>query len=102
MYAKLYAAVWVMLFVVAGALALTGNFTTTTAITFGFISFGMIFMGMMSVLPSIVSTPEGRSSLCESPRRPAETNTAVHGGIRNSVYNWLFPRRVETGRPHFH
>lgn len=102
MYVKLYAAVWGLLLFIAVALAVTGNFTIMTAIVYGFISFGMIFMGMMSVLPSIVSTPEGRRSLCGPDRRPDEANGVARAGFRNFVYGWIFPRGVEVGRPRFH
>jgi hypothetical protein len=33
----------------------TGNFTMLTAVVFGFIAFGLTFMGMMNVLPIAVT-----------------------------------------------
>ena len=46
------------LFVLAGILLLvTGNFTMMVSVVMGFIAFGLIFMGMISVLPVMVSHP---------------------------------------------
>jgi hypothetical protein len=41
----------------AGIMWLSGVFTLLTAVVFGFIAFGMTFIGMMCVLPSAVSHP---------------------------------------------
>lgn len=52
MIVKIYGMIWAFIATIAALFALTGNFTELTAVVFGFISFGMIFMGMMGVLPS--------------------------------------------------
>lgn len=52
MIVKIYAMIWALIALSAAAIFLSGNFTQFTAVVFGFISFGMIFMGMMGVLPS--------------------------------------------------
>jgi hypothetical protein len=39
----------------AGILYLTGNLTPLMQIIFGFLSFGAIFMGMISVLPFVAT-----------------------------------------------
>lgn len=102
MYVKLYAAVWGLLLIVALALAVTGNFSMMTAIVYGFISFGMVFMGMMSVLPALVSTPEGRAALCGSkPAVVKSTSTSV-GKPANALHEWLFPTGIEMGQPKHH
>ena len=54
MFAKIYGMLWAVIGVVAGLLFVTGNFTLMTEVVFGFVSFGMIFMGMMCVLPATV------------------------------------------------
>src|SRR5690349_5805164 len=98
-YVKLYAALWGCLLMIAGGLALTGNFTNMTAVAYGFISFGMIFMGMMSVLPSLVSTPEGRSALCESASRGSKRERARRDTLPTIVHDWFFPRGIELSPP---
>lgn len=52
---KLYALVWAVGIAAVAAVYLTGNMTPTTAVFFGFLSFGAVFMGIMGVLPSTVS-----------------------------------------------
>lgn len=45
---------WLAVGFVAGVLFLIGNFSMVTTVVFGFICFGLVFMGMMCVLPSTV------------------------------------------------
>ncbi len=54
MIVKVYGMIWAFIATVAALFVLTGNFTELTGVVFGFISFGMIFMGMMGVLPSTI------------------------------------------------
>jgi Na+-transporting methylmalonyl-CoA/oxaloacetate decarboxylase gamma subunit len=54
MLVKIYGMLWVFGIVVAALFFLTGNLTPVVAVVFGFITFGMVFMGMMGVLPSTV------------------------------------------------
>jgi hypothetical protein len=51
---KLYWTLWAVIGTTALLIWASGNFTMLTLIGFGFVSFGMIFMGMISVLPSTV------------------------------------------------
>ena len=69
-------------------LLVAGYFTPMVAIVFGFIGFGLTFMGMMGVLPSMISHP-----MVPKPKLPAAIptaearETAVHGfsvGVRTS------------------
>jgi hypothetical protein len=55
MFEKIYAMLWATIAVIAALFLVTGNFTMMTLVAFGFVSFGMIFMGMMCVLPSTVT-----------------------------------------------
>jgi hypothetical protein len=54
MLIKIYGMLWALLGIIALVLLATGYFTATVLIAFGFVIFGMIFMGMISVLPSTV------------------------------------------------
>lgn len=54
MMIKIYAAIWILGLVAAGLFYLTGNLGPIATIFFGFLTFGMVFMGMMGVLPSTV------------------------------------------------
>lgn len=54
MLTKIYFILWALIFLVAFGMFVTGLMTPVTAVVFGFIAFGMTFMGMMSVLPTSV------------------------------------------------
>lgn len=52
MIVKIYALIWVLGLIAAGSLYVTGNLTPVRQVVFGFLTFGMIFRGMLSVLSS--------------------------------------------------
>ncbi len=52
MVSKVYAVIWSLFALTAAVLFVTGNFSAMTAIVLGFASFGLVFMGMMFVLPA--------------------------------------------------
>ena len=54
MLTKIYAGLWLVYFLTAGVFYLTGSMTMLALVGFGFVAFGMVFMGMMGVLPSTV------------------------------------------------
>jgi hypothetical protein len=51
MMVKIYALIWVFGLLTAAIFYLTGNLTPLVQVVFGFLTFGAVFMGMMSVLP---------------------------------------------------
>lgn len=55
MIVKIYALVWVLGILAAGIFYITGNLTPVWQVVFGFLTFGAVFMGMMGVLPSVIS-----------------------------------------------
>ncbi|MEP6849948.1 MAG: hypothetical protein ABI999_13910 [Acidobacteriota bacterium] len=57
MLVKIYEACWIIFFVAAALTFVTGGFGSLAAIVFGFGAFGLVFMGMISVLPDISSHP---------------------------------------------
>ena len=74
MLTKIYAGIWIVALVAALVLLLTGNMTMLAIVTFGFIAFGLVFMGMMGVLPATV---------VHAHTRPAEAKVAVASAKRN-------------------
>ncbi len=54
MLVKLYVMLWAFGIAAAVLFFLTGNLTPVSAVVFGFLTFGMVFIGMMNVLPSTV------------------------------------------------
>ena len=69
MLVKIYWSAWALCAIAALSLFAIGNFTLLTAVVFGFISFGLTFMGMMGVLPATITHP--------AKAKPAKVRPAV-------------------------
>lgn len=54
MLTKIYIALWAIIITSAVVLFLIGGLSELMVVAFGFICFGMVFMGMISVLPTAV------------------------------------------------
>jgi uncharacterized protein (DUF58 family) len=52
---KVYKILWAVLLTIIALTFLTGNLTMSVGVAFGFVIFGLIFSGMMFVLPSTVA-----------------------------------------------
>lgn len=57
MLVKLYWMAWGVFGLTALLLFAAGSFTMRTGVVFGFVAFGLTFMGMIAVLPFMVSHP---------------------------------------------
>jgi hypothetical protein len=57
MLVRIYWSLWGLIGLAALVVFAIGNFAMFSAVVFGFIAFGMTFMGMMGVLPVVVSHP---------------------------------------------
>ena len=57
MLVKVYWMIWGVFGLAALLIFAAGSFTMVTGTVFGLIAFGMTFMGMMGVLPAMVSHP---------------------------------------------
>lgn len=55
MFAKIYFYAWLAIGAIAGVIYVTGNMTNLAVVVFGIVAFGMTFMGMMNVLPSVLT-----------------------------------------------
>jgi hypothetical protein len=54
MVIKIYVLLWVVGLVAAGVCYLTGNMTPLMQIVFGFLTFSMLYLGIISVIPGTV------------------------------------------------
>lgn len=81
MLAKIYWYTWLVIAAAAGLFFLTGNMTLSAVVVFGFIAFGMVFMGMMGVLPATVAQPAPKMnrSSSEVPVRSTASTPLHHG-----------------------
>ena len=95
MLTKIYTALWVVFFLLALILFLTGNMTMMALVVFGFFAFGLTFMGMMGVLPAIVvhshhkieeAATEPRESLRDRIRIYKETLTTETLAVRKPKF----------------
>ncbi|MFZ1702245.1 MAG: hypothetical protein WBO10_02135 [Pyrinomonadaceae bacterium] len=54
---RFYGMLWIGLAILAGVMFVSGAFNLLTLAIFGFILFGLVFVGMICVLPGTVSHP---------------------------------------------
>ena len=69
---KLYWSIWSAVALLALMLYAFGNFSPLTTVAFGFICFGLTFMGMIGVLPTMVSHPPA------APAKPIEPEALAY------------------------
>lgn len=74
MLAKIYWYTWLAIALVFAIIFVAGNMTDMVLVVFGFIAFGMTFMGMMGVLPAIIADHE---LIAEPAKEPAEAKNAI-------------------------
>lgn len=55
MILKVYGSIWIFGLLAAAVFYLTGNLTPFWTVVFGFLTFGALYMGIISVLPSSVT-----------------------------------------------
>lgn len=55
MILKTYGTIWAAIALMTGILFLSGNLTALAVIAIGFVCFGMVFMGMVMVLPATIA-----------------------------------------------
>ena len=90
---RFYGLLWIVFAVSAGVSLLAGVFTMLTAVVFGFVAFGLVFVGMMCVLPGQVAHPT-----TEAAKAPAENKQprAANEKIREAAGSHIhLPVRVE-------
>ena len=88
MLVKSYWSICVVFAVSAGILLLGGVFTMFVATVYGFIAFGLIFAGMMCVLPGTVAHPAVRKIKRLAPVFVmAEAAVETKQYANNSLYN---------------
>ena len=102
MLTKIYMALWFTVVFAAGLVFLTGNLNMPTTVVFGFIIFGLVFMGMMSVLPASMAHPKPVQHAVSSKepqvmRRPKSILERIHA----SKAEWMTSNGVEIRKPKY-
>jgi hypothetical protein len=98
---KVYFALWGVLALTAAVIFITGNMTMLALVVFGAFSFGLVFMGMMGVLPILVTHPEmGMSQKAPKPaKKPVAREAAARVG--SSVAGWFDTKGVSVQKPKY-
>lgn len=87
MVTKVYTMICTLFAVATAALLVSGNFTMMVAVVMGFIAFGVVFMGMMFVIPFTATHPTP-SKAAIPPAKPAAVPSPVRSRT-DSVYPGL-------------
>jgi hypothetical protein len=101
MYVNQYTALWALIVIIAAGFGITGNFTNLTPVIFGFITIGMIFIGMKWVRSSIVTHPQKRKIGKVPSMQPRMVPQTLFHRVRTSLKDWFVPERVEVTRHRF-
>ena len=84
MLTKLYLYTWLVLAAAFILLFLAGSMTLNTLVIFGFIAFGMIFIGMIAVLPFMASHPTEKTAAPEPSRvLPKPVKASIQHGAHS-------------------
>jgi hypothetical protein len=83
MFAKIYFYAWLAIVATAGVFYITGNMTMLAISVFGMIAFGMTFMGMMNVLPSVLGHEAVEPIPVKEEKAVAPTAVSVPHGARS-------------------
>ncbi|HEX6127154.1 MAG TPA: hypothetical protein VFZ23_17410 [Pyrinomonadaceae bacterium] len=78
MLVKIFWSLCGIFMLVAALLFLTGTLSMFNAVVLGFIAFGLTFMGMIAVLPFMVTHPA-------PPKKPAKTMAVANQAVETSA-----------------
>lgn len=85
MLVKTYWMTWLAVAAAAGIIFLGGGMTMFVLVVFGFIAFGLTFMGLISILPSMVSHPTLEKEMTEKPvDKTVLEKSRVHRPVRSA------------------
>ena len=104
MSVRFYQTIWLLFIGTAATFLITGNLTPIVGVVFGFIVFGLIFMGMMSVLPTSITHPVPSNERLGSGLW-TRIRTAFESGQKHLTEwrsTWMSSGSIEVGRPKFH
>ena len=103
MLLRIYQLMWALTAAAAGIFWLSGNFNMLTAVVFGFVCFGLVFMGMMSVLPTMVAHPEPvRHVILSKEPQAIQQRTSALERIYAFKRELMSSSSVEIRKPKYH
>jgi len=101
MLVRIYVGLWIVGIIIVSMFYLTGNFTPIASVVFGFISFGLVFMGMMVVLPMTISHPSSDDDKNMLPSFIQAKLTPVFSRAREFRQSWMSENSVEIRSPRY-
>ncbi|MFN6962187.1 MAG: hypothetical protein ACK4S4_00300 [Pyrinomonadaceae bacterium] len=82
MLVKIYWSLWGLIALSVIVVEFTVGLGLMAAVVYGFICFGMIFMGMIGVLPSSIARAQPAEPKAKVPAaKPAAADSARHSGV---------------------
>ena len=102
MSVRFYKITWMVFLVIVAFTYLTGNLTPVAGVVFGFAIFGLIFMGMMSVLPAGITHPAPGPTGPGFFKRAGVLFNRLRGRVRESSHSWMSSNSVEVRHPKYH
>jgi len=103
MLTRIYALIWLVVAFTAGVVFLTGNFTMLTTAVFGFIIIGLVFMGMIAVLPASIAHPAPvRYDVSVNEPQVAKPPIRIIDRARTFKADLVGSNGVEIRKPRFH
>ena len=102
MSVRMYKLLWLAFAAVVGIFYVSGNLTLMAEVVFGFIVFGMVFMGMMVVLPTSISHPELEQSVFSFTPWFASLFRRSKQRLNESKQEWISSSSIEVRRPKLH
>ena len=100
MIVRSYMFLWFMVILTSTILFVSGEFSLVIGVIFGFICFGLTFMGMISVLPGIVHGDSTSVPAIASVPVAAKRG-AISEMLRTFVNAWM-ENGVEIRKPNYH
>ena len=102
MSVRFYKITWLVFLGIATLTYFAGSLSAIAGVVFGFVVFGLVFMGMMSVLPASITHP---APVISGPRFFGRLNTR-YKRYRNRIHEsrnaWMSSNSIEVRRPKFH
>ena len=86
---KIYFALWGLVGIAAAILMFAGGMNMLAVVTFGFIAFGLTFMGMIGLLPILVTHPPENQHQVAASKRASNIRSATNrvGSVVASVFD---------------
>ncbi len=101
MYVKIYFSLCATLLAASMILFATGALTPMVAVWLGFIAFGVVFMGMIAVLPTTVHVVPKPKALRVGPNKLESVVDRTSSAIRNIGAEMAVGHAAETGKQKF-